>query len=446
MRTISKLFLTFVIVALVATSGIKASRSADAVTIHVITQTQAAMSNDEMDAVAKEYMAANPNVKVEMEYVSYDALHDKIVTAMASTPPAYDVIMTDVIWYSEFVKAGYLSDVTSRITADMRKNTFASDWNVTTVDGKVYGMPWLLDTKYLYYNDTLLKQAGITTPPTTWEDVVADSKIIKQKGVVEYPMVWSWGQIEASICDYTALVAGNGGVTVDSSGKPAFNSKAGVDTLSWMVQTLTDGLSNPSSITNDEEAVRNVFSSGKAVFATNWLYMENMANFNKKESQVTGQVKMSLMPVFASQAKAGLKSASVDGSSGFSVISTSPNQDAAWGFVQYLTSEPTQIKYSDNQLPIWATSYQGDTLKKLEAISPVNVITVPMFSQQFPFATVRPRVPYYIQGSKALQVALQEAFTKKKTPQQALDDAAAVWNKLAAGNAPAATMAATTAN
>jgi len=142
-----------------------------------------------------------------------------------------------------------------------------------------------------------------------------------------------------------------------------------------MVQTLTDGLSNPSSITNDEEAVRNVFSSGKAVFATNWLYMENMANFNKKESQVTGQVKMSLMPVFASQAKAGLKSASVDGSSGFSVISTSPNQDAAWGFVQYLTSEPTQIKYSDNQLPIWATSYQGDTLKKLEAISPVNVIT-----------------------------------------------------------------------
>jgi len=131
-------------------------------------------------------MAANPNVKVEMEYVSYDALPRQNRHAMASTPPAYDVIMTDVIWYSEFVKAGYLSDVTSRITADMRKNTFASDWNVTTVDGKVYGMPWLLDTKYLYYNDTLLKQAGITTPPTTWEDVVADSKIIKQKGVVEY--------------------------------------------------------------------------------------------------------------------------------------------------------------------------------------------------------------------------------------------------------------------
>ena len=42
-----------------------------------------------------------------------------------------------------------------------------------------------------------------------------------------------------------------------------------------------------------------------------------------------------------------------------------------------------------------------------------------------------PRSPIYPEGSKALQLALQEALTKQKTPQQALDDAAAKWDELA---------------
>jgi len=431
MRFKTRSLLGLLVVALIAVGMIHPARAADAVTIHVLSMSQAAMTNDEMDAVAKEFMTANPNIKVEMEYVSYDALHDKIVTAMASTPPAYDAILVDVIWYAEFAKAGYLADVTSRITPDMRKNAFKSDWNVVTVGDKAYGMPWLLDTKYLYYNDKMLKQAGFDNPPTTWEELENQAKVIKQKGIVDYPIAWSWAQIEGSICDFTALVYGNGGRMIDDQGKPAFNDAKGVATLNWMVKTLDEGITNPSSITNDEEAVRNVFSSGKAAFATNWLYMEDLANFSTKESQVTGQVKMTLMPVFDAASKAGLKSASVDGSSGFSVIATSPNQDAAWAYIQYLTSEPTQIKYSAHQLPIWATSYQGDNLAKLEAIQPSNVITVPMFSQQFPFANVRAQVPYYIEGSKALQLALQQALTKAKPPQQALDEAAAAWTKLA---------------
>jgi multiple sugar transport system substrate-binding protein len=389
------------------------------------------MTDDEYEAVIKEFMAANPNVKVEMEYVDYNALHDKISTAMAATPPGYDFIMVDTIWYPEFVKAGYLSDETSKITSDMRDKAFKTAWNTVTVSDKVYGMPWLLDTKYLYYNKDILKQAGFDNPPTTWEELITQAKAIKDKGLVEFPIDWSWGQIEASICDFTVLVAGNGGKTVDDAGKPTFNDAKGVAVLDWMVKSIDSGLSNPASVTSDEEAVRNVFSSGKAAFALNWLYMEDQANFNDKESQVVGKVGMTLMPVFESQAKAGLKSASVDGSSGFSVIATSPNQDAAWAFVQYLTSEPTQMKYSAHQLPIWLDSYQGDNLKKLEAIGPSQAITVPLFSQQFQYAVGRSRVPYYIESSKALQLALQEALTKQKTPQAALDEAAATWTKLA---------------
>src|SRR5262249_9975472 len=108
------------------------------------------------------------------------------------------------------------------------------------------------------------------------------------------------------------------------------------------------------------------------------------------------------------------------------------HQDAAWAFIEYLTSEPTQMKYSLNMLPIWKTSFEGDNLAALEQIGEASPVTVPMFAEQFPFAHVRPTVPYYLEGSKALQLALQLALTKQATPQQALDDAAAKWMELGA--------------
>jgi multiple sugar transport system substrate-binding protein len=404
--------------------------AAQPVTIHVITMDQAAMSTSQFDDVAKEFMAANPDIKVEMTYVPYEQVHDKIVTGMAAKPPAYDVVMVDVIWYDEFVKAGYLADVTSRVTPDMKQNIFPTAWNVVTRDGKAYGMPWLLDTKYLYYNKDILQQAGFNEPPTTWEELLTQAKAIKDKGLVEFPIVWSWAQAEASICDFTALLYGNGGKFLDDSGKPAFNDDKGVQVLTWMKQTIDDGLTNPASVSDLENNVLDVFNQGKAAFALNWLFMFDTANYDTTQSQVTGKVGITTIPVFQSMA-GSLKSASVDGSTGFSVTSTSPNMDAAWKYLEFLTSMPTQMKYSSNMLPVWSTAYQGDNLTTLENATKGGAITVPAFEEQFKYAVLRPNISYYAEGSTALQLALQQALTGQKTPKEALDAAAATWTQLA---------------
>jgi multiple sugar transport system substrate-binding protein len=420
--------LTIVLALLAGALGCQPAQQAGPATIRVLTMEQAGPTVEEMNAIVEEFNKANPNIKVEIEYVSYDALHDKITTAMASTPPAYDVFLVDDIWYAEFAKAGYILDVTDRITKDMRDKIFTASWDITTVGGKVYGMPWLLDEKYFYYNEELLSQAGFSAPPKTWEELVDQAKVIKEKGIVEYPIVWSWGQYEAAICDWVTLLYGNGGRLVDDSGKPVFNDETGVKTLTWMLQTIDEGITNPASVSYVEEDVRNVFSQGKAVFATNWVYMYDLVNFNAEQSQVTGKIKMSLMPAFANS---GVQSATINGSMGFSVAATSPNKDAAWKYIEFLTSEDVQNRYSAHLLPIWQTSYQGESLNKLMGYTPANATTVPMFNEQFPFAHVRPKVAYYPEASKALQLALQLALTKQKTPQQALDEAAAKWVELA---------------
>lgn len=396
--------------------------------VKVLAMQQAGPTPEEMNEIVAKFNESNPGIKVNIDYVSYDALHDKIATSMATNPPAYDVILVDDIWYAEFAKNGYLWDVTSKISKETKDSIFAAAWDITTVNGVTYGMPWLLDEKYFFYNEKMLADAGIAAPPKTWEELEAQSLILKEKGIVEYPIVWSWAQAETAICDFVALLYGNGGRFTDENGKPAFNEAAGVETLQWMVDSIDKGIVNPASISYVEEDVRNTFSQGKAAFAINWLYMYELAAINTDESQVVGQVKMSLIPAFEGNAA---PSSSINGSMGFSVVDKSPNREEAWKYVEFLTSEEIQREYSAHLPPVWSGNYEGEALNELMALNESNPVTVPMFKEQFPYSHVLPKVPYYAEGSKALQLALQEALTKSKTPQQALDDAAAKWIELA---------------
>lgn len=431
MRALYKIsLLALALLLVVGIVGCAPKQAAGPVTIHVLTMDQAGLKPAEIDQIAREFEAKNPDIKVNMEYLGYDYIHDKITTGMAANPPAYDAVMIDVIWPDEFIKAGYLLDVTDRVTPEMKSGMFPASWNGVTRNGKIYGMPWLMDVKYFMYNKDMLEKAGINDPPKTWEELVDQAKIIKEKGIAEYPIIWSWNQKEGVVCDYAVLLYGNGGSFADASGKPAFNDEKGVQALTWMKQTIDDGLSNPSSVSADENAVRDNFIAGESAFAVNWLFQYSDAN-DASKSTIVGQAAFAPMPIFQAGADAGLKGSSVDGSSSFAIMATTPYPDQTWKFLTYLASNEVQIKYSAEMLPVWQTDYEGDALKKLEAATPNNPVTVPAFLAQFPYANERPTVPYYNEASAALQLAIQEALTGVKSPKQALDDAAAKWIDLA---------------
>lgn len=404
--------------------------ASDPVTIHIITMDQAGIKPAEIDQIVADFEAKNPDIKVIMEYVGYDNVHDKIVTGMAANPPAYDAAMIDVIWPDEFIKAGYLLDVTNRVTPEMKEGIFPSAWNGVTRNGKIYGMPWLMDVKYFMYNKEMLKKAGFSNPPKTWEEMAAQAKVIKEKKIAEYPVIWSWNQKEGVVCDFTALLFGNNGKYLDDKGNPAFNNDQGVQVLSWMKKTIDDGLTNPNSVSADEGAVEADFLTGKSAFAVNWLFQYSDSN-DASKSQVVNQVAFAPMPVFEAGAKAGVKGASVDGSSSFAVMATTPYPDQVWKFLTYFASNEVQMKYSAEMLPIWQNDYKGEGLEKLKAATPSNPVTVPAFLDQFPYAYERPTVAYYNEASATLQLAIQEALTGAKDPKTALNEAAAKWIELA---------------
>ena len=256
-------------------------------TLRALFMAQAAYSEADVRAMTADFTRANPDIKVDLEFVPYEGLHDKTVLAQGSGS-GYDVVLFDVIWPAEYAKDNVLVDETSQITPEMKNGVLPGAWTTVQYDGKYYGMPWILDTKYLYYNKDILAKAGIKEPPKTWEELSADAKTIKDKGLLDYPIVWSWSQAEAAICDYATILSAYGGQFL-KDGKPVFQTDGGLDALQYMVATMKDGISNPNSKEYLEEDVRKVFENGDAAFALNWTYMYNMAN-DSKDSKVAGKV------------------------------------------------------------------------------------------------------------------------------------------------------------
>jgi len=403
-----------------------ASGTPEKVTLRFIGMEQAGMTVDEQKAVAKEFEDKHPGVTVETTFVSYDALHDKLATAMAGGGTAFDVLVVDNTWMAEFAAAGWLMDVTDKITPEMKQQTVDQDvtWRIVTYNGRLYGMPWMLDQKYFYYNEDMLKQAGFDAPPKTWEEMVKMARGMKQKGIVEYPIIWSWAQKEASNVDFVTLLYGFGGQLESAPGVASFNDDGAKKALQFMVDTLKEGISNPASTVSVEEDVRNTFSAGKAAFAINWLYMYDLAN-DPKESKVAGKVKLAMMPVSEAVLAKGIPSATSNDSMGMAVSAGSKNKELAWEFLQYFTSPEVQKRYAAHQLPIWKEAFSDPELLKAQPV------TTKMFMEQFPYGHVKVHVPYYMEYSKIMQLSMQYAFSGQKTPAQSLDEAVDQVNKLA---------------
>jgi len=383
-------------------------------TLNALFMAQAGYSESDVRAMTDAYLKQHPDVTVKLEFVPYEALHDKIRLASGSGE-GYDVVLYDVIWPAEFAENKILADVTSRIDQKTRDAVEAGAWTTVDYKDKSYGMPWSADSKYLFYNKSMLAKAGITTLPKTWQDVLADAEIIKKKGIVQYPIVWSWSQNEAAICDYTILMQAFGGQFLDADGKPAFQKGGGLDALNFMVQSLKDGVTNPHSTEYLEEDVRRVFSSGQAAFALNWTYMYDLANGSDKDSRVVGQV-----GVMAPTGVAGkITISTVNGAMGLGIPTNSKNQDAAWDYILYLSSPDVETKYAGSSPPIWKSFYEA-----AKTNHPKDAELIAAQAASFDALFDRPQVPEYQQFSARLQQALQQAMLGKATPEESLRSAA----------------------
>jgi multiple sugar transport system substrate-binding protein len=399
--------------AMAGCSGTSSPSGGD-ITLHGLFMKQAAYSDAEVRAMSDAFTAENPNVKVELEFVSYEALHDKIVTDQVGGSGTYDTVLVDAIWPAEFAEAGIVLDLTDKIPALYKDGVFESAFIGGAYQDKFYAVPWINDTEFLYYNKKMLADAGFTQPPATWDELLTQARALKEQGIVEHPFVGQWAQSELGVCDWTSISGGTGGATFfDANGEPVFNTGGPLAGLELMKQMMDEGLAHPASLGYGSDDVKNVLIAGQAAFGLDWTYVYAASN-DPEQSTVVGQ--LGVAPGIGGE---GATASGVNGGMGIGVTRSSKHPEEALQFALFLASQEMQEKYPANSLPMWKASFEKTELTEAapELWAAANIAFANMVN--------RPTVPYYTTLSNALQVALQKALTGQATPQAALDEVAA---------------------
>ena len=147
-----------------------------------------------------EFERRNPGVRVRVQQMPWTAAHEKLLTAHVgeSTP---DVSQLGNTWIPEFAALGALEPLGPWVafsTTTKVDDFFPGIWATNVVDDTLYGVPWYVDTRLLFYRRDILARAGYARPPATWGEWAAAMERIKARGAKDqYPIllpVEEWAQ------------------------------------------------------------------------------------------------------------------------------------------------------------------------------------------------------------------------------------------------------------
>ncbi|GLS23595.1 ABC transporter substrate-binding protein [Labrys miyagiensis] len=130
-----------------------------------------------------DFTKLNPDITVKFESFP-DENYPTIVSTALAAGHGGDVIHTHAYgWLEQFIKSGYFvqldpSSVPS--IANMPADALAA--TSYRVDGKLYSLPFASQTLGLFINKDVFAKAGLT-PPKTWDEFIAVSKALKEKGI-----------------------------------------------------------------------------------------------------------------------------------------------------------------------------------------------------------------------------------------------------------------------
>ncbi|MEU6260044.1 extracellular solute-binding protein [Streptomyces sp. NPDC047043] len=192
------------------------------------------------DKLVEEYEAKHPGVKVEVSVYSWNDV-DRKVKELVDAGKAPD--MAQIGAYSDYAAKGLLYSADDLLSITTQADFASQLVTAGQVKDVQYGLPFAASTRLLFYNKTLFKAAGLT-PPKTWNELAADARVLKARGV-KYPYALPLGPEEAQAETMQWLLSGGGGYT-DTVGTYGIDSAQNVATFSWLKDDLVGkGLTGP---------------------------------------------------------------------------------------------------------------------------------------------------------------------------------------------------------
>jgi multiple sugar transport system substrate-binding protein len=375
------------------------SRAPDALTFSgSVLGAEGAIVRRQIDRFAK----LHPELPIEVRVTpdSADARHQLYVQWLNAWAPDPDVLQLDVIWTPEFAAAGWILPLNQYApdTSDFFPATLAANrWQ-----GELFAMPWLVDVGMLYWRTDLLQAA-----PATFDELAAAVREQVRAGTVSQGFVWQGARYEGLVCVFLEYLVAFGGQIIDDDGRVVVDSPEAVRALTFMRQSIADGVVPRSVLTWQEEQSRFAFQNGGALFLRNWPYAASL--MNGEDSAVANRFAVAPMP------SAGGRPAAALGGAELAINARSRHPELAWRLIEYLTAPAQLIEraHAAGQLPARPSLYD-DRLADALPVPPDEVRRV------IDRAIPRPVTPVYTELSGELQVHLHRALTDQEPPNQAL--------------------------
>jgi multiple sugar transport system substrate-binding protein len=281
--------------------------------------------------------------------------------------------------------------------------------------GSQYGIPWSVTPLGLYVNKSVLKKAGIdpTDIPADKSAYLADLQKLRSKGVQGE---WVDGYVFTGTFEFESLLWQYGGDLFNKDvSKATFNSAAGVQALTWMVDRVKQG-DSPAKVAQDGDI--NALIAGTTAFNWNGIWQTSNTALLKDE--------WAAAPVPQIGTQKAVWSSSTDWAFVNNKGQDKNRTQAAATFVQWMNAH-SKVWAGGGELPA-ANSVRSDPslVKQYPNLKP--------FLDEMDYAHFETTSPGIPNAEATITTAVNEAVLQKKSPQQALNDAAAQADKLLAQN------------
>lgn len=223
----------------------------------------------------KKFMEENPNVEIEYTVLTADQFKETVISAIKAGNAPDLFPLPGGIKVSAAVKEGWFMPMNQYVDVDFFK-TFgegALSEGITSLDGKVYCLPEAANiiNTLVFYNKTVLKEAGVTKLPETWSEFrEACKKITENKKA--YGLIDSGAQTNRLDLALRSLASTAGGKTSDIAqivlvdGKNTLGTEAMVKAFDFYDSLVKEGLVHPDSITLKAPEARALFAQNQAGF------------------------------------------------------------------------------------------------------------------------------------------------------------------------------------
>jgi ABC-type glycerol-3-phosphate transport system substrate-binding protein len=349
---------------------------------------------------------ANDKVKVTANLTTQHK--DLQVPALTINPAEYTVAMVANNSIAPLLNGDLvrpLDDLIAKYGQDLQPN------QLIKVDGKTVAIAFDANSQHLFYRKDILDKAGVQ-PPKSYEDVLAAAKIIKDKGILDYPLAaadkpgWDLG------AEFVNLYLGTGADFFESgSAKLAINNENGLKTLQ-MMKDLTQYMP-PDYLTYDANEMKAAYLAGKVAMMDGWgSYAGSVIGPDSPSKEIAANTVLAAAPTFSG---GSTPSASLWWD-GFSIAKNISDEDATASFQAMMHAIRPDVATQHPDVSPWLIKGFQPGPAAVGVIATANANAKPY-----------PMLPYMGLLHTALSNEIGDFLKGSKDAQKTLDDIGAAY-------------------